>query len=102
MRYIVVIIYYLRRPHLLLVLNRAKPWFPLSWHFQSPPISILKMSHPESNINKTHENKETSKILMKSNCWDFYVLKLIQMTTHASCVTVPLAGVEQLLRFNKC
>lgn len=71
MRYIVVIIYYLRQPHLLLRLNRAKPWFPLCWHFHSLHHYILKMSHPKSHINKSPENKETSKILMKSNCWDF-------------------------------
>lgn len=64
--YIIIIIYYLRQPHLPLKLNRAKPWFPLYWYIHSLYHSVLKMSHPEY-VNKSHESKETSKILMKSN-----------------------------------
>ena len=42
--------------------------FTLLAHPQPLPLYVLKMSHPESNVT-SHENKETSKILTKGNCW---------------------------------
>lgn len=47
--------------------------FTLLAHPQPLPLYVLKMSHPESNVT-SHENKETSKILTKGNCWGGGVL----------------------------